>query len=210
MRPRSAASCRTSSWCMQMTFDVNDVLKLTKTVSSPIFYTSYPVDPTAQFRSPAIANTVGGGSWISEFEVINGIDSRLFGVLGRYTHYSLSGYINKNFVRDLRAKGYATAVYAPHTGDFFNYGPGYKSYGYDKYFGPYDMGLSEATDVEIVTKALKVDPPAETCRSTGISCSLRTTRHPCLPHYDSDIEAVSLAGNPSPAQTARFGPISRG
>lgn len=185
----------------ESTFDVNDVLKLTKPFSSPLFYTSYPQDPTVQFRSPAIANTVGGGSWVSEFEVINGVDTRLFGVLGRYTHYSLSGYTNKNFIHYLKSKGYRATVYANVTGDFFNYGAGYQNYGYDKFWGPYDMKISETSDSEIMRKALAAEPSSDS--SPFLKHVLLTENHsphPCLAEYEPDIADISLAGNPSPAQ----------
>lgn len=185
----------------ESTFDVNDVLKLTKTVSSPIFYTSYPEDPTAQFRSPALANTMGGGSWVSEFEVINGVDTRLFGVLGRYTHYSLSGYTNKNFVRYLNSKGYHASVYANVSGDFFNYGAGYQNYGYSEFWGPNELKISEGTDVEIMRKALAAESsPSGSPFYKHVLLTENHSPHPCLEKYDDDIAAVSLAGNPSPAQ----------
>lgn len=185
----------------ESTFDVNDVLKLTKAVSSPIFYTTYPPDPTAQFRSPALANTIGGGSWVSEFEVVNGVDTRLFGVLGRYTHYSLSAYTNKNFIRYLNSKGYHTSVFANVTGDFFNYGAGYQNYGYSKFWGPYDMKISEGTDVEIMRKALAAEPNlGGSPFYKHILLTENHSPHPCLAKYEDDIADVSLSGNPSPAQ----------
>ena len=93
----------------ESTFDPNDTFTLVAPVSNSLFYSVQgprPNDPKVHFRGPALANVIGGGSWVSEFEVLTGMDSRLFGIAGRYTHVSLSALSRHTFPRYLRDRGY--------------------------------------------------------------------------------------------------------
>lgn len=121
----------------ESTFDPNDVFKLAAPVENSLFY-SVPLktpDPKMQMRGPGLANVIGGGSWVSEFEVVNGIDSRLFGISGRYTHASLSGYSHHSLVRYLADRGYHSGVYTRDSPLFYNSGVAYKKYGFERFHG---------------------------------------------------------------------------
>lgn len=115
-------------------FDPNDVFNLSSTITNELFYTS-PLrsgEDKVHFRGPGLANIIGGGSWVSEFEVINGIDSRLFGISGRYTHASLSAYSHNSLVRYLKTRGYHTSITTPDSPLFYNSGVAFKRYGFDR------------------------------------------------------------------------------
>ena len=47
-------------------------------------------------------NAMGGGTWITEFETIVGMDSRVFGYAGMYTHASLSPFVHRSIATYLR------------------------------------------------------------------------------------------------------------
>ncbi len=79
-------------------------------------------------------NTIGGGSWASEFEVITGMDTRFFGVSGRFTHASLSRYSKRTFPRYLRERGYSVSAFMNSEGSFYNYQNGYANYGFNQFF----------------------------------------------------------------------------
>lgn len=89
---------------------------------------------------PLRVNTKGGGTWVAEFETITGLDSRLFGYSGAYTHASLSPYIERSFTKYLQNRGYETWAFLPTTGDFYNSRPAYKSYGFEHVLDSIDLG----------------------------------------------------------------------
>jgi hypothetical protein len=101
-------------------------------------------------------NTVGGGSWITEFESIVGLDSRLFGYSGYYTHSTLSPFVRRSLATYLRAKGYDTAAYYSWAGDFYNARRAYANYGFDRFFDVGELGLQEfeGSDLDIATSAI--------------------------------------------------------
>src|SRR5262245_62227336 len=61
-----------------------------------------------------------GGSWVTEFEVITGVDSRIFGYHGFYTHFYIAPKVKNSFVEYLVRKGYKTAAFYPVEGSFYN------------------------------------------------------------------------------------------
>ncbi|MEP7171959.1 MAG: sulfatase-like hydrolase/transferase [Aestuariivirga sp.] len=187
----------------ESTFDPNDVLNLVSPVTNSLFYT-YPGatdDPKVNFRGPAIVNTIGGGSWISEFEVINGIDSRLFGAAGRYTHSALSSFSRHTFPRYLQERGYEIATYQPGDGTFFNAEKAYKLYGFQHFYGRSYMS-SVDSDPDIVRSALAVpaiDPNAPFLKF--IILIENHSPHTCENLSSAQHDKVDLAGNPSREHT---------
>jgi hypothetical protein len=85
-------------------------------------------------------NAVGGGTWITEFETIVGLDSRLFGYSGMYTHASLSPFVDESIALYLRRHGYRTSAFFPHGGDFYNARNAYVNYGFETILDSGDLG----------------------------------------------------------------------
>jgi hypothetical protein len=56
----------------------------------PVRSDLFEPNPLTQALGSLYVNAVGGGTWLSEFESIVGVDERLFGYAGYYTHASLS------------------------------------------------------------------------------------------------------------------------
>jgi len=142
----------------ESTFDPRAVLRLTGDVNTGLFVRN---ERTAAV-GPLIVNTVGGGTWISEFETIVGLDSRLFGYSGYYTHSSLALFIERSLATYLREKGYRTSAFFPHRGDFYNARRAYEHYGFERIFDSVDLGRDTGwrqTDVEVVNDFTKVMGP---------------------------------------------------
>lgn len=91
-------------------------------------------------RGPLRVNTKGGGTWVAEFETITGLDSRLFGYSGAYTHASLSPFVDKSLVTYMEQRGYVTSAFLPTTGEFYNSRRAYESYGFDRILDSKDLG----------------------------------------------------------------------
>ena len=110
--------------------------------------------PDTHLLSPLHVNAVGYGSWISEFESLVGVDSRLFGYSGFYTHSTLSPFVRRSFATYLRTKGYETAAYYSWPGQFYNARRAYENYGFERFFDAQELGLPQSgSDVDVATAA---------------------------------------------------------
>jgi hypothetical protein len=115
-------------------------------------------------RGPLRVNTKGGGTWVAEFETITGLDSRMFGYSGAYTHASLSPFVDKSLVTYMEQRGYVTSAFLPTTGDFYNSRRAYENYGFDQILDSTDLGnggewfYSDTDVIERVLSALGPEP----------------------------------------------------
>jgi hypothetical protein len=121
----------------ESTFDPAAVFRLEGAWNDALFRRSRLTAASGLLR----VNAAGGGTWISEFETIVGLDSRLFGYSGMYTHASLSPYIDRSFATYLRGFGYRTAAFFPSRGDFYNARNAYGAYGFEKIYDSEMLGL---------------------------------------------------------------------
>lgn len=115
---------------------------------------------------PLRVNTQGGGTWVAEFETITGLDSRLFGYSGAYTHASLSPFVERSFATYLQDRGYETWAFLATSGHFYNSRRAYESYGFQHILASEDLGSASEwfdTDtavMESVMASLGADPAA--------------------------------------------------
>ena len=133
----------------ESTFDPNAAFRLTGTVESRLFSAGANTAAVGALR----VNVIGGGTWVTEFETITGLDSRLFGYAGFYAHASLAPYVSRSLATHLKSKGYRTTALFPHDGDFYNYRRAYAAYGFDEISDSRDRGRSDAwraTDVQVI------------------------------------------------------------
>ena len=121
----------------ESTFDPNEIFKLSERVDLPLW------SPTRATRAigPLRVNVIGGGSWVTEFEVLTGIDSRVFGYQGFYTHQYLAPMVRYSFPKYLARKGYRTAVYYPIEGSFYNAAAAFGSYGMQDFIDGPTLGM---------------------------------------------------------------------
>jgi phosphoglycerol transferase MdoB-like AlkP superfamily enzyme len=106
---------------------------------------------------PLRVNTKGGGTWVAEFETIVGLDSRLFGYSGAYTHASLAPFVERSFVTYLEERGYESWAFFGNGGEFYNTRPAYESYGFQRVLDSADLGSESAwfeTDTAVIASVL--------------------------------------------------------
>jgi phosphoglycerol transferase MdoB-like AlkP superfamily enzyme len=117
----------------ESTFDPNLAFRLSARIELPL----WSKQNETRALSPLRVNVVGGASWVTEFEVITGVDSRIFGYQGYYTHYYIAPKVKNSFAEYLVRKGYNTAAFYPVEGSFYNVEKAFKSYGFKKFIdGP--------------------------------------------------------------------------
>jgi hypothetical protein len=114
---------------------------------------------------PLPVNAFGGGTWITEFETIAGIDSRIFGDAGMYTHASLAPFVERSFATYLRDRGYHNWAFFPHSGEFYNARNAYTFYGFEHILDSRELAQSSwlTNDVEMadsVMQAMGREPAA--------------------------------------------------
>jgi phosphoglycerol transferase MdoB-like AlkP superfamily enzyme len=121
----------------ESTFDPAAAFKL----SAPFELPLWSKQSQTRALSPLRVNVIGGGSWVTEFEVITGVDSRIFGYQGFYTHFYIAPKVKNSFVEYLTRKGYKTAAFYPVEGSFYNAEKAFKAYGFREFFDGRALGL---------------------------------------------------------------------
>lgn len=117
----------------ESTFDPAVAFRLSARVELPL----WSKQGETRALSPLRVNVIGGGSWVTEFEVLTGVDSRIFGYQGFYTHFDIAPKVKNSFVEYLARKGYKTAAFYPVEGSFYNTEKAFRSYGFREFIdGP--------------------------------------------------------------------------
>jgi hypothetical protein len=139
----------------ESTFDPNLAFRLSARVELPL----WSKQRETRALGPMRVNIIGGGSWVSEFEVLTGVDSRIFGYQGFYTHYYIAPKVKNSFAEYLARKGYKTAAFYPVEGNFYNADKAFKSYGFREFIDGRALGLPEdwghLIDRDIINAVIK-------------------------------------------------------
>lgn len=127
---------------LESTVDVSKIFDIKSIETSPLFSSGEKRKLLSKMR----VNAIGGGTWLTEFETITGVDSRVFGYNGYYTHSSISPYVKKAFPHYMKELGYVTSAYYPVDGAFYNAKNAYKNYGFDNYYDSNQLGVTNHWD----------------------------------------------------------------
>jgi hypothetical protein len=139
----------------ESTFDPNAAFTLAQPVVLPLWSRL----ASTKILAPLRVNVLGGGSWVTEFEVLTGVDSRIFGYQGFYTHHYVAPAVKWSFVRYLSALGYRSTAYYSTESDFYNVGAAFGNYGFDEFVDANALGLprdwTQLRDLEIVRAVIE-------------------------------------------------------
>ena len=122
----------------ESTFDPNRAFRLSSRVDLPLW--SQTVGTKA--LGPLYVNVVGGGSWVTDFEVITGVDSRLFGFQGFYANYHIAPMVQYSLARYLVSKGYRAKAFSTIEGDTYNYKNAFRKYGFSEFIDAPSLGMT--------------------------------------------------------------------
>lgn len=78
--------------------------------------------------------TYGGGSWISDFSLLNGISSRSFGDMRPFLHVFMRNKLKETLPQIFEACGYRNALFFPVHENFLALGKFYKTIGFETIF----------------------------------------------------------------------------
>jgi phosphoglycerol transferase MdoB-like AlkP superfamily enzyme len=111
----------------ESTFDPNVAFRLTRPVTSPLLDTQ-----ADGLHGTVHVTAVGGGTHVTEFETITGVDMRLLGLRG-YPHNVIASYMKRSIAQYLNERGYTTRAFYPLHGSAFGAYSGYRQYGFQSF-----------------------------------------------------------------------------
>jgi phosphoglycerol transferase MdoB-like AlkP superfamily enzyme len=118
------------------------------------------IEPNAWTKAsgPMISHVYGGGTALSEFDVLTGLNYGIFGLAGGYAPWSVAPRIRDSFPMQLRRLGYKTIAVYTVDGGYMNAREAYNDYGFDAFYDAPSLGLKAwgATDDEMFAAAKRV------------------------------------------------------
>ena len=173
---------------LESTFDLPKVFDVEPAMRSDLF----PDAQRGQLQGELGVNAIGGGTWISEFEAITGIPSRLFGYAGYYTHVELAPYVKASLATWLKDRGYGTLGLYPVEGKFYGARAAYARYGFDNYRDGVELGIEKpwyAEDTDIMRRYIDVIEKTDASRPlfTFALTMENHSPHPCT-RFGSPVE----------------------
>lgn len=178
---------------LESTFDINEAFALSPPFKSPLSVKF----ADAQLSGTMSVNIVGGGTWISEFEAITGIDSRLFGYLGFYTHVAVSPFIKNSLATFLHARNFKSMGMYSAPGRFYSTQNGYRNYGISKFFDSDHFGIAEpwkTTDRAFIKRYMTKMHGDKTQPFAAFAVTMENhAPHPCI-HFKSGPFPHNLIG----------------
>jgi hypothetical protein len=190
---------------LESTFEFPRVFDVTPAMNSSLF----PDAASGQLQGRLSVNAIGGGTWISEFEALTGIPSRLFGYAGFYTHVELAPYVRGSFATYLRERGYHTLALYPVQGEFYAARAAYVHYGFDEFHDSGELGIEKpwiAKDVDIIDKYLPVLRGADVSRPFfAFALTMENhSPHPCARFENEDDMPFRFVGDASARATCEM------
>lgn len=127
-------------------------------------------------------NIWGGFSWVSEFEILCGINHKLYGPAGIYTHYNIAPYFKGCIPRHLLGLGYETTALYTSPRTFLNVGNAFDIYGIKRFLDSYDLDLPSnskfVTDKMMINALLlELDKPSSNPRFYFMSTNTNHSPH---------------------------------
>ncbi|WP_246767307.1 sulfatase-like hydrolase/transferase [Rhizobium leguminosarum] len=182
----------------ESTFDPNFVFRLSHPVPLPLWTSGADTEALG----PLAVNIIGGGSWVTEFEVVTGVAASGFGYQGFYTHQKIGPRVRMALPAFLRDRGYMTDAYYTEDASYMGVGPAFLHYGFDRFHDAKSLGLSTDwtnTDEDIIGKVIDAGAfaPTDKPRLIFMSTNENHAPHECK-HFTSQANlAVEFADHGS-------------
>lgn len=170
-------------------------------IKVPAGYTDYFKSSDGKQRT-MIAESTGGPTWYTEFNVLTGLSARSFGDLKFYVTRIAAGRVTRGLPHALQRCGYKTVSLYPTYGDFLGARAFQKGTGVDRFIDMAEMGVNEdmQPDKFYFDQALKVFAREQPEQSPVFMFVYLTANHfPWWNVYRSDL---TPAGWTPPGNTA--------
>ncbi len=141
----------------ESTFIPNDIFDSKVSIKDNKLFSTQNIKDVNQ---KIFVTAMGGGTWMSEFEILSGLDSKAFGVFGQYTHSYLSPKLSQSFPKYLSKLGYHNSAFYPVEGSFYGARFGYKNYGFNNFYDSNDLNIKKGewasfSDEQLVAASIK-------------------------------------------------------
>ncbi|MTC59915.1 sulfatase-like hydrolase/transferase [Providencia rustigianii] len=97
-------------------------------------------DANVVAHSPMRVQTFGGGTWLSEFSALTGLNSDDFGSQKSGVFYFVVDHLNHGLFKEMKANGYYTVVLTPFNKGAYHSGHAYETLGVDRIIQPQELG----------------------------------------------------------------------
>jgi phosphoglycerol transferase MdoB-like AlkP superfamily enzyme len=170
-------------------------------IKVPAGYTDYFKSSDGKQRT-MIAESTGGPTWYTEFNVLTGLSARSFGDLKFYVTRISAGRVTRGLPQALQRCGYKTVSLYPTYGDFLSARAFQKGTGVDRFIDMAEMGVSEdmQPDKFYYDQALKVFAREQPQQSPVFMFVYLTANH--FPWTDVYRPDLTPAGWTAPGNTA--------
>ncbi|MBD2809680.1 sulfatase-like hydrolase/transferase [Xenorhabdus sp. Vera] len=108
-------------------------------------------DENVSAQSPLRVQTFGGGTWLSEFSVLTGLNTDDFGVRKNAVFYFVVDHLKNSLFRAMKDNGYYTVVLTPFNKSAYHAGHAYKTLGVDRIIQPQELGYPASIDENLWT-----------------------------------------------------------
>ena len=167
----------------------------------PAGYTDYFKSSDGKQRT-MIAESTGGPTWYTEFNVLTGLSARSFGDLKFYVTRIAAGRVTRGLPQALQRCGYKTVSLYPTYGDFLSARAFQKGIGVEEFIDMAEMGVNEdmQPDSFYYDQALKVFAREQPRQSPVFMFVYLTANH--FPWTDVYRPDLTPAGWTPPGNTA--------
>ncbi|PHM72698.1 phosphoglycerol transferase [Xenorhabdus kozodoii] len=163
-------------------------------------------DAGVSAQSPLRVQTFGGGTWLSEFSVLTGLNTDDFGSRKNAVFYFVVDHLKNSLFRAMKDNGYYTVVLTPFNKSAYHAGHAYKTLGVDRIIQPQELGYPADMDENLwkistqdMLSYVKTILAKETDKPIFIF-SLTMYEHG--PYEESHHDDYGLAGKMTPATAA--------
>jgi phosphoglycerol transferase MdoB-like AlkP superfamily enzyme len=170
-------------------------------IKVPAGYTDYFKSSDGKQRT-MIAESTGGPTWYTEFNVLTGLSARSFGDLKFYVTRIAAGRVTRGLPHALQRCGYKTVSLYPTYGDFLSARAFQKGTGVEQFIDMADMGVNEdmQPDKFYFDQALKVFAREQPQQSPVFMFVYLTANH--FPWWNVYRPDLTPAGWTPPGNTA--------
>lgn len=115
------------------------IYQFNKDVALPDLF-MFKKDDGVSAQTPLRVQTFGGGTWLSEFSVLTGLNTDDFGSRKNSVFYFVVDNLNESLFRQLKAEGYYTVLLTPFNRSAYHAGYAYGEMGVDEIIQPQELG----------------------------------------------------------------------
>ncbi|CDG89601.1 conserved hypothetical protein; putative membrane protein [Xenorhabdus bovienii str. feltiae Florida] len=108
-------------------------------------------DAGVSAQSPLRVQTFGGGTWLSEFSVLTGLNTDDFGSRKNAVFYFVVDHLQNSLFRAMKDNGYYTVVLTPFNKSAYHAGHAYKTMGVDRIIQPQELGYPASLEENLWT-----------------------------------------------------------